>query len=98
MLIAATARVDVFDVSMALMVRYLPTYAARGHADPVAAFAADGVRLGFIRPSRRLRPLAPTVPPDRVRPAPGDLCLVRTPRYVRRRCDRARDATAPPTN
>ncbi len=54
-LVAAEARVDPFDVSPPLLAKYLPQYAARGHGDPVAAFAADGRRPGFIRPSRRVR-------------------------------------------
>jgi len=84
--VADLAAVDVFDVSLPLLVRYLPMYAAAGHADPVAAFAADGVRLGFVRPSRRIRPDLPVVAPDRLHPPPVDLVLVRTPRYGERRC------------
>jgi hypothetical protein len=82
---AGRAGVDLFDVSLPLLVRYLPRYAAYGH-DPVATFIADGVRLGFIRPSRRVQPSAP-------QPALGDYCwpppdLVRErpPRYAGRRC------------
>ena len=96
-LVAAAARVDPFDVSLPLLVRYLPQYAARG-PDPIAAFAADGPRLGFIRPSRRIRVAAPDVPPDRLRPPPKGLRLVRTPRYARRRCDRQERARASPPN
>ena len=87
-LVAAEARVDPFDVSLPLLVKYLPQYTARGQGDPVAAFAADGRRLGFIRPSRRIRIAAPTVPADRLRPPPTGLRLVRVPRYARRKCDR----------
>jgi hypothetical protein len=93
-LVAAAARVEPFDVSLPLLVKYLPQYAARG-LDPIAAFAADGPRLGFIRPSRRIRVVVPAVPPARLRPPPTGLRLVRTPRYARRRCDR-REARASP--
>jgi hypothetical protein len=86
-LVAAAARVDPFDVSLPLLARYLPMYAAAGR-DPIAAFAADGERLGFIRPSRRIRIAAPAVPADALAPPPKPLPLVRTPRYARRNCDR----------
>jgi hypothetical protein len=98
-LVAATARVDPFDVSLPLLIAYLPQYAARGQGrDPIAAFAADGVRLGFIRPSRRIRIAAPVVPADALSPPPPGLRLVRTPRYAGRKCDRSADARASPTN
>jgi hypothetical protein len=85
--IAATAKVDPFEVSLPLLIRYLPMYAARG-GDPLAAFAADGMRLGYIRPSRRLRVVAPTIPPEHLVPPPKELGLVRTPRYAHRNCSR----------
>jgi hypothetical protein len=84
--VAATAHVDVFEVSLPLLVKYLPQYAARGH-DPIAAFVADGVRLRFIRPSRRTKIVAPEIPLHLLSPPPPDLVLVRTPRYARRKCD-----------
>lgn len=96
-LVAAAARVDPFDVSLPLLARYLPMYAARG-GDFVAAFAADGIRLGFVRPSRRIRIAAPVVPADRLCPPPKGLRLVRTPRYARRNCDRQAAARASPAN
>jgi hypothetical protein len=83
--VAARAGADVFEVSLPLLVRYLPLYARRG-LDPVAAFVADGRRLGFIRPSRRIAIVAPQVPPDRLAPPPEGLALERTPRYAQRRC------------
>jgi hypothetical protein len=96
-LVAATARVDPFDVSLPLLIEYLPQYAAQGQGrDPIAAFAADGVRLGFIRPSRRIRIAAPRVPNEALHPPPKGLCLVRTPRYAHRNCDRTADARASP--
>jgi hypothetical protein len=98
-LVAATARVDPFDVSLPLLIRYLPMYAARGRGqDPILAFAADGRRLGFIRPSRRIRIAAPTVPADALRPPPMGLRLVRLPRYAHRNCDRQASARASPAN
>lgn len=95
-LIAATAGVPVFDVSLPLLIRYLPMYAAQG-GDPLAAFAADGVRLRYIRPSRRLRIVAPTIPPEVLVPPPKGLGLVRTPRYAHRNCSRPTAPTVSPT-
>jgi hypothetical protein len=91
--IAAEAGVDPFEVSMPLLVAYLPQYAARG-IDPVAAFVADGVALGFIRPSRRTRVLAPRIADDHLTPPPPDLVLVRDPRYAGRKCERPDKAAA----
>ena len=92
-LVAAQASVDPFEVSMPLLVRYLPQYARRG-LDPVAAFAADGPRLGFIRPSRRTTIVAPAVPPEALRPPPPGLALERAPRYAHRKCGPRPRATA----
>jgi hypothetical protein len=86
-LIAAEAGVEPFAVSMPLLVRYLPQYAARHH-DPLTAFLADARRLGFIRPSRRIAIVTPDIPATALSPPPPDLVLVRTPRYARRRCAR----------
>jgi hypothetical protein len=83
--VAARAGVDLWDVSLPLLVRYLPQYAAH-HADPLAAFIADGHRLGYIRPSRRTRIVAPTVAADDLRPPPPELVRVRTPRHAQRKC------------
>ena len=91
--IAAEAGVDPFEVSMPLLVKYLPQYAARG-IDPVAAFVADGVALGFIRPSRRTRTIAPRIADDHLTPPPPDLVLLRPPRYAGRKCDRQEQAAA----
>jgi hypothetical protein len=96
-LVAATARVEPFDASLPLLVRSLPLYAARGHGrDPILAFAADGRRLGFIRPSRRIRITTPLIPADTLHPPPKGLRLVRLPRYAPRRGDRQADARASP--
>jgi hypothetical protein len=59
--IAGRAGVDPFEVSLPLLVEYLPYFAYRG-LDPVAVFVEQGRALGFIRPwpSRRRRPRRPT--------------------------------------
>jgi hypothetical protein len=92
-LVAAAAGVPVFDVSLPLLVRYLPQYARRG-LDPIAAFVADGRRLRFIRPSRRTQIAAPKVPAAALRSPPEGLVLERTPRYAHRKCAPKPRATA----
>lgn len=88
--IAARAGVEPFDVSLPLLVRFLPQYLARGH-DPIAAFVEQGRDLGFIRPSRRIRIQAPVLDLAAYHPPPSDLVREREPRYAGRRC-------GPPTN
>lgn len=82
---AERAGVDLFDVSLPLLVRYLPRYAAWGH-DPLATFLEDGERLGFIRPSRRVRISAPLPALSEYAWPPPNLVCERTPRYAHRRC------------
>lgn len=83
--IAGEAGVDVFAVSVPLLVEYLPLLLEQGE-DPVAFFVAEGRRLAFIRPSRRTVIHAPTLPPDELLPRPPDLVLVRQPRYAGKEC------------
>ncbi len=91
--IARAAQVDLFDVSIALLVEYVPQYLAEG-VDPVAAFVRDGRRLGFIRPSTRTANKAPVIwAADLSLPPPG-LIRTRTPRYARRKVGPRAPATA----
>lgn len=83
--IAGRADVDPFDVSLPLMIQYLPQFAARG-LDPVAAFLQNARELRFIRPSSRTVIEAPDVPIPELIPLPPDLMLERTPRYAHRNC------------
>jgi hypothetical protein len=83
--IAGEAGVDPFEVSLPLLVEYLPLLLARG-ADPIAVFVTEGRRLGFIRPSTRAVVHVPTLPPAEVVPRPPALVLVRQPRYAERKC------------
>ena len=82
---AVRAGVDLFDVSLPLLVRYLPRYAAAGH-EPLQAFLEDGEALGFIRPSRRVQISAPLPDLTIYEWPPPDLVRERTPRYPRRKC------------
>jgi len=83
--IAGKAGVDVFDVSMPLMVQMLPQFAVRG-VDPIAAFVERGRFGGMIRPSRRNQIQAPRIAPGRLQEPPPDLAMERKPRYAKRKC------------
>jgi hypothetical protein len=83
--IAGRAGVDPYEVSLPLLVEYLPYFAYRG-LDPVAVVVEQGRALGFIRPSTRTAIAAPAIPPEDRTPLPPDLALTRTPRYAQRRC------------
>jgi hypothetical protein len=83
--VASAAGVDVFDVSLPLLARYAPRYAARGE-DPVAGIVRDGRLAGFIRPSRRIVIVTPPIDPAHIVPLPPDTAVLQTPRYAQRRC------------
>ena len=85
--IAGRAKVDPYEVSMALLVEYAPRLAAEGR-DPVAVFVEHGRAAHFIRPSRRTEIKAPTIPPEEMHPLPADIVLWRKPRYAHRKCHR----------
>jgi hypothetical protein len=83
--IAGRAGVDPYEVSMALLVEYLPKFVARG-LDGVAEFVAQGRDLRFIRPSTRTKVQAPVLDIGLYAPLPPDVVLTRTPRYAERKC------------
>lgn len=82
--IAGKAGVDPFDVSLTLLVDYLPDW---NRVDFVALVVERGREAGFIRPSRRIRIQTPTLELKDYVPVPPDLCLTQTPRYAHRRSD-----------
>ena len=82
MAVAERAEVDVFAVSMRLLIQYLPEYAVR-YDDPIAEFVADGERMKFIWPARRVPIRAPSIPLDQMVWPPADLTLIQTPRYAK---------------
>jgi hypothetical protein len=92
--IAGRAGVDPFDVSLPLLIEYLPSFAARG-LDPVDAFLTNAREVGFIRPSSRTRIQAPAIPPEHLVPLPPGTVLERTPRYARRNCGPRHDRATP---
>ena len=83
--IAARARVDLFEVSLPLLVQEAPRLAAAGR-DPVEVFVTEGRRFGFIRPSRRTRVHTPTIDLAQIIPRPPEMVLLRTPRYANKDC------------
>jgi hypothetical protein len=82
--IAGKAGVDPFDVSLSLLVEYLPSW---NDVDFIALAVERGRDVGFIRPSRRIRIQSPPVDLKDYQPIPHDLCLVRDARYAHRRSD-----------
>lgn len=69
--IADRAGADLREVSVELLLRWLPEFAAAGE-DPVAAFVREGRRLGFLRPFRGVEREVP-------RPEPTDYDLPSLP-------------------
>ena len=82
--IALRAGVDVFDVSLPLLIEYAPKIAYTGQ-DPIQHFVEQGVEARFIRPSRRIRIQTPTIEAQNIQPIPEGLSLQRPPRYAERR-------------
>jgi hypothetical protein len=82
--IAGKAGVDPFDVSLSLLVEYLPSW---NDVDFIALAVERGRDVGFIRPSRRIRIQSPPLDLKDYQPIPYDLCLVRDSRYAHRRSD-----------
>lgn len=83
--VAGKAGVEIEEVSMPLLVEYMPEFASDGR-DPVEAFVELGRFARFIRPSRRTRIQAPQIPPEELCPLPPHIVLEREPRYAGRRC------------
>ena len=83
--IAGRAGVDPFDVSLPLLVAYLPQFIQDGR-DPIATIVAFGHAARLIRPSSRITMHAPTIPPGDLIPLPPDTVLQRPHRYAHRNC------------
>jgi hypothetical protein len=79
--IAGRAGADPFEVSLPLLIEYLPFFASFG-GDPMRAFIEDGRRVRFIRPSRRTHSEAPVIPQQAYAVPPPDLLRVRVARYA----------------
>lgn len=78
--LATRAEVDVFDISLSLLVKVMPDMLARGVGDVLDQIVARRDYGGIIRKSRRKS----VVIPDglRITPPPADLVTWRTPRYA----------------
>jgi hypothetical protein len=79
--IAAKAQVDVFDVSLPLLVEYLPRWP---EVDFIALVVERGREAGFIRPSHRIRIQTPFIDRKAYTPLPAGVELTREPRYAHR--------------
>jgi hypothetical protein len=79
--IAGKAGVDVFDVSMPLLVQMAPRFLAEG-LDPIEAFIRNGRFGGMIRPSRRVKLVLPTIDSAAWVELPPETVLERKPRYA----------------
>jgi len=72
--------VDVFDISLSLLVKVLPDMLARGTGDALDQIVARRNYGGIIRKSRRKTVGIPDV--LMITPPPKDLVTWRTPRYA----------------
>ena len=78
--VAFRAEVDAFEVSLPLLIEYLPQFSAAGR-DGISACVLQGARLGIIRPSTRLRVQAPELAASVLVPLPPGTVLWYPPRY-----------------
>ncbi len=83
--IAGRAQVEPFDVSLKLLIEYMPVWTSQGR-DVLTLIVENGRQAGFIRPSRRIRISVPFISKYELLPLPPDLVLQREPRYAQRRC------------
>src|SRR5947207_1146382 len=78
--IALRAQVDIFEVSLPLLLEALPQFALQGR-DGIVECVRQGRRLGIIRPSTRLRIQAPEIAREQLMPLPPETVLCRQPCY-----------------
>ena len=78
--LATRAEVDVFDISLSLLVKVLPDMLARGTGDALDQIVARRNYGGIIRKSRRKTVAVPDI--LAVTPPPANLPTWRTPRYA----------------
>jgi hypothetical protein len=81
MQIAAQAQVDPFEVSLPLLIGYVP-YFIRTREEPVSWTLTHGKRLGFIRPSSRYVPNVPEVPLEALTFPSSPIKLIRLASYL----------------
>lgn len=78
--IAVQAKQEPYDVSMALLIEYLPTLSDY-HQEGLGLLLTRGSDLGFIRPSSRIRIQTPDLTGLLIVPRPADLVLEQVPNY-----------------
>jgi hypothetical protein len=79
--IAAAAQVDAFEVSLPLLVKYVPQL-IRQHIHPLAWVLTYGKPLELIRPASRLQVVAPVIALEHLLLLPVELVLVRKACYI----------------
>ena len=79
--IARQAHADPFEVSLELLIRWMPRIAHDGH-DPVQFLVEHGRAMLIIRPSTRTIIVAPDPPLSDYSPLPADETLIRKERYA----------------
>lgn len=91
--LAAAAQVRPSEVSIDLLVRYVPRLLAAG-LDPLVVLVAVGRQLGIIRPSTRGLLEVPQVAWHQILWPPVDLVLERPPRYAHKAAGNSRGKRA----
>lgn len=74
---------DLFDVSLPLLLADLPRYVARGEPDVLGAIGARDRYGGILRPSHRIRVSVPMNLP--ITPPPKGLQRIQVSRYAGKR-------------
>jgi len=87
--VAFRAEVDPFEVSLPLLIDYLPQWSAQGR-DAISECVRQGRALGIIRPSSRTRVQAPDLDPTVLVAVPANVVLRREPRYPAERPNKVR--------
>ncbi|HET9918725.1 MAG TPA: IS4 family transposase [Ktedonobacteraceae bacterium] len=84
--VAAQAGVDLFDVSLPVLVKLLASAPARSTSESlIALLLRKGREQGLLRPSRRYLPVVPALLQSYT-PAPADLLSIRKEHYAQRKC------------
>jgi hypothetical protein len=85
--VAAEAGVDLFEVSLPVLVKLLANAPARSTSQNlISLLLRKGRKLGLIRASRRYQSVVPALRQPYT-PAPPELVRIRTPRYAQRKCE-----------
>jgi hypothetical protein len=79
--IAGLAKVDPFDMSLKLMIENIPIWSSDG-TDVLSLIVEDGVRTGFICPSRRKRMKVPSYEIGCLSSIPVGIVLTRIHHYM----------------